>query len=84
MFNRKNIAQLLFEKYQHQPKVAITVREKVTANNFTQLFESEIIFEWEEILVLEKGKAKLPEDEIDFHGYVYDTGGCCTFDDYTF
>lgn len=40
MFNQKFISQLLFEKYQHGPKVAVTVRDKIPANNVAELFES--------------------------------------------
>lgn len=66
MFNRKNIARLLFKKYQHEPEVVITVIDNIAANNLIEFLELGIYFESEETLVLQTDKEERPENEIDF------------------
>lgn len=41
----KNVVSLRFEIYQHQPKVAVTMEDKITANTLIKGFEPEIYFE---------------------------------------
>lgn len=38
IFIRGNVSLLLFEKYQHEPKVAVTVTEKITVFNLIELY----------------------------------------------
>lgn len=55
MFNRMIVARLMFQNYQYESKISVTVRDKITAKNLIERFESAIKFEAEKTLDMQIG-----------------------------